>query len=176
MATARVLLSLLLLLLFHTSLYFYSILCNRAFLFIKVKSIPRTFFFSIKNIYTNYVNPFKIMIWRDLNNFKRYANFTKISQPGFGKFKERKPILRFQAEMKSAGWLIPNWLLISLDGFKITSFLHIVYSREFVNVSLLEITYIMNTHHKLEKTLKVWRAVYLNMYLANRYLKIYLIF
>ena len=53
--------------------------------------------------------------------------------------------------------------------FQIASFLHVVYSREFVNLSLRKITYIMNTHQELEKILEVSSAVYINMYLANIY-------
>ena len=53
--------------------------------------------------------------------------------------------------------------------FQIVSFLHVVYSREFVNLSLVEITYIMKTHQELEKILEVSSAVYINMYLASRY-------
>ena len=53
--------------------------------------------------------------------------------------------------------------------FQIVSFLHVVYSREFVNLSLVEITYIMKTHQELEKILEVSSAVYINMYLANIY-------
>ena len=53
--------------------------------------------------------------------------------------------------------------------FQIVSFLHVVYSRVFVNLSLVEITYIMKTHQELEKILEVSSAVYINMYLANIY-------
>ena len=52
--------------------------------------------------------------------------------------------------------------------FQIVSFPHVVYSREFVNLWLVEITYIMKTHQELEKILEVSSAVYINMYLANR--------
>ena len=31
--------------------------------------------------------------------------------------------------------------------FQIVTFFHVLYSHEFVNLSLVEITYIMNTHH-----------------------------
>ena len=52
---------------------------------------------------------------------------------------------------------------------QIVSFLHVLYSREFVNISLVEITYIMNTHQELEDNLEVSSGVYINMYLANIY-------
>ena len=53
--------------------------------------------------------------------------------------------------------------------FQIVSFLHVVHSGEFVNLSLVEITYIMNTHQELGKIFEVSSAVYINMYLANIY-------
>ena len=51
--------------------------------------------------------------------------------------------------------------------FQNVSFLHVVYSGEFVNLSLVDITYITKTHQELQKILKVSRAVYINTYLAN---------
>ena len=42
------------------------------------------------------------MTSRELNDFKLYANFTKILQSIFGKFKYRKPNWKFQTEKKSA--------------------------------------------------------------------------
>ena len=51
--------------------------------------------------------------------------------------------------------------------FQIVSFLHVVYSHEFVNLSLVGITYIMNTNQELEEILEVSSAVYINMYLAK---------
>ena len=59
--------------------------------------------------------------------------------------------------------------LVLMGRFQIVSFLHVVYSREFVNFLLVEITYIMKAHQELEKTLEVSSAVYINMYLANIY-------
>ena len=53
--------------------------------------------------------------------------------------------------------------------FQIVSFFHVVYSHEFVNLSLVEITYIMNTHQESEDILEVSSAVYINIYLANIY-------
>ena len=53
--------------------------------------------------------------------------------------------------------------------FQIVSFLHVVYSREFVNLSLVEITYILNTHQELEEILEVSSSFNMNMYLANIY-------
>ena len=50
--------------------------------------------------------------------------------------------------------------------FQIVSFLHVVYSHEFVNLSLVGITY-MNTNQELEEILEVSSAVYINMYLAK---------
>ena len=52
--------------------------------------------------------------------------------------------------------------------FSIVSFLHVLYSLEFGNLSLVEI-YIMKTHQELEKMLEFSIAVYINMYLANIY-------
>ena len=43
--------------------------------------------------------------------------------------------------------------------FQIVSSLHVVYSREFVNISLVEVSYIMNTHQELEEILEVSSAV-----------------
>ena len=60
--------------------------------------------------------------------------------------------------------------------FQIVSFLHVVYSRVFVNLSLVEITYIMKTHQELEKILEVSSAVYINMYLTNIYYLINTVF
>ena len=48
---------------------------------------------------------------------------------------------------------------------QIVSFLLAVYSREFVDLSLKEINYVMNTHQELEKILEVSRTVYINMHL-----------
>ena len=45
--------------------------------------------------------------------------------------------------------------------FQIISFLHVVYSREFDHLSLVEITYIMNTHQELDEILEVSSAVML---------------
>ena len=53
--------------------------------------------------------------------------------------------------------------------FQIISSLHAVYSGEFGNLSLVEMTYIMKTHQELEKILEISSAVYLNTYLANIY-------
>ena len=53
--------------------------------------------------------------------------------------------------------------------FQIVSFPHAVYSCEFVNLSLVEITYIMNTHQESEEILKVSSRVYINIYLVNIY-------
>ena len=50
--------------------------------------------------------------------------------------------------------------------FQIVSFLHVVYSHEFVNLSLVGIT-CMNTNQELEEILEVSSAVYINMYLAK---------
>ena len=60
--------------------------------------------------------------------------------------------------------------------FQMVSFLHVVYSREFVNLSLVEITHITKTHQELEKILEVSSAVYIKMYLANRYYLINTVF
>ena len=58
------------------------------------------------------------------------------------------------------------WLM---SRFQIVFFLHIVYSPEFVNLSLVEITYIMNKYQELDKTVKVSSVFYINIYLANIY-------
>ena len=58
------------------------------------------------------------------------------------------------------------WLM---GRFQIVSFLHIMYSPEFVNLSLVEITYIMNKYQELDETLKVSSVFCINMYLANIY-------
>ena len=65
------------------------------------------------------------------------------------------------------------WLM---GRFQIASFLQVVYSREFVSLSLVEITYIMKTHQELAKILEVSSAVYINMYLANIYYLINTVF
>ena len=57
--------------------------------------------------------------------------------------------------------------LVLMGRFQIVSSLYAVYSREFINLSLVEITYTMNTHQELEKILEVSSTVYINMYLAN---------
>ena len=51
--------------------------------------------------------------------------------------------------------------------FQIVSFLHVVYSHEFVSLYLVGITYIMNTNQELEEILEASSAVYINMYLAK---------
>ena len=48
--------------------------------------------------------------------------------------------------------------------FQTVSFLHVEYSRKFVNLSVVEITYTMNTNQEFEKILEVLRTVYINMY------------
>ena len=53
--------------------------------------------------------------------------------------------------------------------FEIVCFIHVVYSCEFVNLLLVEITYITNTHRESEEILEVSSAVYINIYLANVY-------
>ena len=53
--------------------------------------------------------------------------------------------------------------------FRVVSFFHIVHSHEFVNLSVVEITYIMNTHQESEEVLEVLSAVCINIYLANIY-------
>ena len=63
-----------------------------------------------------------------------------------------------------------------MDRFQKVSFFHVVYSREFVNLSLVVITYIMKTHQELPKILEVSSAVYINMYLANIYYLINTVF
>ena len=45
--------------------------------------------------------------------------------------------------------------LVLIGRFQKFSFLHVVYSPEFVNFSLVEITYIMNTHQELDEILEV---------------------
>ena len=52
---------------------------------------------------------------------------------------------------------------------QIVSFLHIGYSRDFVYVSFVEISYIMNTHGELDEMSQVSSAVYVNIYLAKIY-------
>ena len=46
---------------------------------------------------------------------------------------------------------------------------NVVNSCEFVNLSLVEITYIMNTHQETEEILEVSSTVYKNIYIANIY-------
>ena len=53
--------------------------------------------------------------------------------------------------------------------FQIVSFRHVVYSHEFVNLSLVEITCIMNTHQELDEVFEVSSAIYIDMYLTSIY-------
>ena len=53
--------------------------------------------------------------------------------------------------------------------FQIVSFRHVVYSPEFVNLSLVEITCIMNTHQELDEVFEVSSAIYIDMYLTSIY-------
>ena len=52
---------------------------------------------------------------------------------------------------------------------QIVSFLHIGYSPDFVYVSFVEISYIMNTHRELDEMSQVSSTVYINIYLAKIY-------
>ena len=46
--------------------------------------------------------------------------------------------------------------------FQIVSFLHVVHSCRFVNLSFVELSYIMNTHQELDVILEVSSTVYIN--------------
>ena len=56
-----------------------------------------------------------------------------------------------------------------MSRFQIFPFFHVVYLREFVNLLLVEITYIMNAHQELAEILEVSSTVYINIYQANIY-------
>ena len=56
-----------------------------------------------------------------------------------------------------------------MSRFQIFPFFHVVYLREFVNLLLVEITYIMNAHQELAEILEVSSTVYINIYQGNIY-------
>ena len=49
-----------------------------------------------------------------------------------------------------------------MSRFQIVSFFHVVHSLGFVNLSFVEISYIMNTHQELDEILEVSSTVYIN--------------
>ena len=86
--------------------------------------------------------------------------------------------LRFHSQLEISNWKEERRMIESkldfnklglIGRFQLVSFLHVVHSREFSNLLLVEMTYIMKTHQELEKILDVSSTVHINMYLANTY-------
>ena len=138
---------------------------KRGFLFIKNKEYTSYIIFRRKNRYSNYVNPFKIVIWREFSDFKLHANFTKILQSVFWKIQIDKTwfeVSNWKEEFRMIDSELNFEKLGLLGRFQIAFFLHVVYSRDFFNLSCVEISYIMNTHQGLDEILEVSSTFYIS--------------
>ena len=105
------------------------------------------------------------MIWRELNDVKLHANFTKILQSVFWKIQIEKiqfEVSNWKEEYRMIDSKLTFKKVVPMSRFQTVSFLHVVYSRHFVNLSFVEICYIMNTHQELDEILEVSSTVYIN--------------